>query len=191
MSFDKTAYDGETFSGLSLSGERLESVRFEECAFVDCRVVDSRFRDCAFIDCEFKGSVLSAINPAQSRFLRPEFFRCKVIGFDWSKAGKLEGLDFEECQVDFSNFGSLQLAKIRMVKCSAIEVRFTEADLTDGVFTDTDFQGSVFFKTQLIRADLRRAKNYSIDVRTNTVKNARFSLPEAMSLLYGLEIEIE
>ena len=191
MSFDKSPYYKERFSGLELSAQHVEEVKFDECSFVDCRFIDSKLEKCAFIDCAFQDSVLSAINPVDSRFLRPKFSKCKVIGFDWSKAGKLENLDFEECQVDYSNFSSLQLAKIKMVKCSAKEVRFIEANMTDGVFTGTDFIGSTFFKTNLTRADFRRAVNYGIDVRNNTVKHAQFSLPEAMSLLEGLEIRIQ
>ena len=78
-----------------------------------------------------------------------------------------------------------------MVRCAAKEVRFYETDMSDGIFTDTDFQGSTFFKTNLSRADFRRAKNYTIDLRNNVLKNACFSLPDVLSLLYSLDILIE
>jgi fluoroquinolone resistance protein len=191
MTFKEAAYYKEKFMSLSLANEEIPSVRFEECTFSESRLIDCKFEKCVFIDCRFEGTVLSAINPTGSRFLQPKFFRCKVMGFDWAKAAKLQDLSFEECQLDYSNFSSLQLLKIRMTKCSAKEARFMETDMSDGVFTDTDFQGSTFFKSNFSRADFRQARNYEIDIKNNTLKKARFSMPEVLSLLYGLEIEIE
>jgi fluoroquinolone resistance protein len=191
MSFIKSTYYKEKFTALSFTVEKVETVTFDECIFTDCRFVDCKFEKCVFIECEFQQSVFSAIDPIGSRLLHPEFFQCKVIGVDWSKASKLENMSFTECQIDYSNFSSLQLPRTKMVNCSAKEVRFTETNLSDGVLTDTDFQESTFFKTNLSRADFRRAKNYNIDVTNNIIRSARFSLPEALSLLYGLDIVIE
>lgn len=191
MSFNKPTYYKEKFTALSLTAEHVKAVTFDTCTFADCRFVDCKFEKCVFIDCAFDKSVFSAIVPIGSRFLRPEFFQCKVIGIDWSKAGKLENMIFTECQIDYSNFSSLQLPRTRMTKCSAIEARFNETNLSDGVFKDTDFQGSTFFKADLSRSDFRQAKNYSIDIKNNILKDARFSLPEALALLYGLDIVIE
>jgi len=191
MVFSESAYFKEKFSALSFSNETVSSVRFEECTFSECRLVDCKFEKCVFLDCKFEGCTLSAVNPDKSRFLQPKFFRCKVMGFDWAKAAKIQDISFDDCQLDYSNFSSLHFPKIHMVKCSAKEARFVETDMTDGVFTGTDFQNSTIFKSNFTRADFRQAKNYSLDVRNNTIKNARFSLPEALSLLYGLEIEIE
>jgi fluoroquinolone resistance protein len=191
MAFSETAYYKEKFSALSLSGETVSSLRFEACTFSECRLVDCKFEKCVFIDCKFEGCTLSAVNPEKSRFLQPGYFHCKVMGFDWAKAAKLQEISFTDCHLDYSNFSSLQFPKVRMIKCSAKEARFVETDMTDGVFTGTDFQGSTIFKSNFTRADFRQATNYNIDVRNNVIKNARFSLPEALSLLYGLEIVIE
>ena len=78
-----------------------------------------------------------------------------------------------------------------MTNCTAKEADFTEADLRGGIFTGGDFEGSFFSKTNLEGADFRDAKNYSIDVRYAKVKKAKFSLPEGLSLLSGLEVSIE
>jgi len=40
-------------------------------------------------------------------------------------------------------------------------------------------------------ADLRFARNYQIDPSQNKVHKARFSLPEAMSLLYSMDIDLD
>ena len=54
----------------------------------------------------------------------------------------------------------------------------------------TDFAGSVFSKTNLTKADFSDARNYTIDVRANTIAKMKLSLPEALSLLETLEIMI-
>jgi uncharacterized protein YjbI with pentapeptide repeats len=78
-----------------------------------------------------------------------------------------------------------------MIKCEAKEVDFIETNFSHGDFKNTDFEKSRFFKTNLTGADFKGAINYSIDVKNNIIKNARFSLPEALSLLSSLEIILD
>ena len=75
-------------------------------------------------------------------------------------------------------------------KCTAKEVDFSEANLSEADCTFTDFTSSQFRHTDLSGADFRGASNYFIQPHLNTLKKTRFSLPEAMSLLYNLDIEI-
>ena len=42
----------------------------------------------------------------------------------------------------------------------------------------------------LTEADFTGAKNYAIAPGMNTLKKTKFSLPEAMSLLYNLDIKL-
>jgi len=46
----------------------------------------------------------------------------------------------------------------------------------------------MFGNTNLTEADLSRARNYHIDPGQNVLRQARFSLPEAKSLLYSMDI---
>jgi uncharacterized protein YjbI with pentapeptide repeats len=70
----------------------------------------------------------------------------------------------------------------------ALDVDFREADLSQADFAGTDLSDSMFVNTDLTEADLSRARNYHIDPSQNVLRQARFSLPEAMSLLYSLDI---
>jgi uncharacterized protein YjbI with pentapeptide repeats len=119
------------------------------------------------------------------------FSGSKVIGLDWTKAQHIEGISFDNCQLNYSNFRMLKLKKLKMTGCEAKEADFTEADLSAGDFSNTDFEKSIFFKTNLNAADFTGARNYYIDARVNTLKKAKFSLPEALSLLDGLGVVIE
>ena len=126
-----------------------------------------------------------------SRFIDVTFTKSKVIGFDWTKAQKIQDLVFNNCQINYSNFKLLKLPKVKIMGCEAKEVDFIETDLTGGDFKNTDFEKSRFFKANLTEADFKGARNYFIDVKNTTLKQTRFSLPEAMVLLNSLDIIIE
>jgi uncharacterized protein YjbI with pentapeptide repeats len=70
----------------------------------------------------------------------------------------------------------------------AADVDFREVDLFQADFAGTDLSESLFSNTNLTEADLSRARNYRIDPGQNVLTQAKFSLPEAMSLLYSLDI---
>lgn len=191
MDFTRDSYDDESFANLSLSNEAIKSVEFEECEFNDCSFIDCVFERCKFIDCNFNSCILSAINLMNSQFTELRFLKCKVIGLDWTKASQIHGLDFMNCQINYSNFAMLKLPKIKMIDCEAKEVDFTETDLSEGSFSGTNFERSIFAGTNLTKANLKGAVNYSIDPRYNTLKQTQFSLPEALSLLNCLDIVID
>jgi len=104
--------------------------------------------------------------------------------------GGLESIDFTGCVLNYASFFGLRMKKRKLVGCAALEVDFAEADFTDADCTGTDFQRSRFLHTNLTRADFTGARNYSISPLLNQIKQAKFSLPEAMSLLYNLEITL-
>jgi fluoroquinolone resistance protein len=191
VSFAEKSYYQEKFARLSLSDEVIKDVIFEECEFNRCSFITCKFEKCKFLSCRFNGCNLSAINLANSRFIGANFAESNVIGIDWTLVATIEDLEFSGCQINYSNFKLLKLPKIKMVDCTAKEVDFTETDLSQGTFTNTDFEMTRFFKTNLTGADFKSARNYFIDVRNNTLKDTRFSLPEAVNLLKSLDIILE
>ncbi len=191
MSFDQDYYYQTKFSKISLEKAKLTSKVFEECEFNGCSFIDCKFEKCKFINCKFGECILSAVNPVDCRFIETKFTKCKVIGMDWTKTLQVQDLSFHECQINYSNFKLLKIPKIKIVNCEAKEVDFAEADLTEGDFKNTDFERSVFFKTNLTLANFKGARNYQIDIKLNTLKHARFSYPEVLSLLHSLDIFIE
>ncbi len=97
-------------------------------------------------------------------------------------------VDFKKCVLNHSTFMGLNLRNACLAGCIAHEVSFEEADLTHANCTDTDFTGSRFLHTDLTGADFTGATGYAISPSLNTLKKTKFSLPEAMSLLHGLDI---
>lgn len=191
MAFTKKDYYQEKFEKINLVKEPTVEIEFEECKFTNCSFVECKFVKCKFINCEFRECVLSAVIFDQDRFVDTSFDDSKVIGIDWTKAKELQNLKFNKCQLNYSNFKLLKLPKTVMKDCQAKEVAFIETDLRESDLSGTDFEGSIFSKTNLSKANLKGAKNYFIDPINNKIKKAKFSLPEAMTLLDNLDVVIE
>ncbi len=180
-----------TFDHLNYSGDFFEDKEFEECIFTKCSFIECTFKHCKFLNCTFVECTLSAIKPINSSFNEVVFKESKVIGFDWTKATSIRSLAFEKSQLTYSNFSQLKLPLLKIRDSVAHEVNFSEAHLFGGDFQGTDFLKAVFSQTNLSKANFRKAFNYSINFKYNNISKAKFSLPEAMSLLNSLEIELE
>lgn len=183
------------FRDAVLGGSTLASCEFEECRFAGCDLSESEVRACRFADCTFERCDLSLIRLPQSVFSACRFEDSKIIGVNWTEARWPETrlwapVGFARCVMDHSTFLGLDLKEVRIVDCTAHDVDFREADLTKADFAGTDLSGSLFANTNLTGADLRSARDYRIDPRENVLKGARFSLPEVISLLDGLDIDL-
>ncbi|MBL7163042.1 MAG: pentapeptide repeat-containing protein [Anaerolineales bacterium] len=191
----QTQYTDRDFEEANLNAARLISSQFYDCSFTHCSFVETVFLDCRFVDCKFKDCDLSLVQVPGSTFSGTRFDDSKLIGIDWTHGnwrGNLlhEPLAFIRCVLNHSTFIGLALKDTQIKDCIASDVDFREADLTQADFEGTDLSESLFSKTNLTEADLSRARNYTISPEGNTLKGAKFSLPEAMSLLYCLDIKL-
>lgn len=196
MDFTEKEYYEQHFQGLDVQERELRGIDFEECVFEECSFMETQLTACRFLQCVFKNCRLNLIRVANCSFNATDFEASQVIGVNWTEAnwpkrGLSNSINFSDCALNHSTFSGLKLPKIQMSGCVARDVDFSEADLTQGDFRDSDFGHSRFAQTKLTKADFRGAKNYSIAADQNTLKQTRFSLPEAMSLLYGLDIMLE
>jgi fluoroquinolone resistance protein len=189
-------FTGETFKNLTLAAVTIEEKEFTGCRFVGCTFQEAAFRRCRFIDCEFRACDLRMLDVTDSSFRDVRFEESQVIAVDWTraawgKAGLLNKIGFMRSTLNYSTFVGLALPELAMIDCVARDVDFSEADLTGAKLNKTDLEHSRFWNTNLTGTDFTDAFNYSIDPANNTIKQARFSLPEAMSLLYNLEIDLD
>lgn len=182
------------FEGLDLKGKAVTARSFYGCLFRNCDFTGVTFSSCRFNDCRFESCNLSLAVVRGSSFSNASFKDSKLAGVDWTVAAwplKLPGaLEFTSCVLNDCNFFGLCLKGGRITKCLAREADFREADLSGADLTHTDFIGSLFGKTDLRGANLDQARNYAINISGNKVKDARFSLPDAMALLYCLDVKI-
>jgi fluoroquinolone resistance protein len=190
-----TRYNDQTFSDLSLTNSGLESSSFYECDFVDCSLAETVFHSCRFVDCNFEGCDLSLIQIPSSVFSGVSFVASRLIGIDWTQVDWSaislgDPVKFNKCVINHSTFIGLKLPGIKITGTTAKNVDFREVDLSGADFTGTDLTDTLFTNTNLSGADLTKARNYAIAAGQNTIKGAKFSLPEALSLLFNLDIEL-
>lgn len=189
-------YSDQHFLKLHEEKKVFSAIEFYNCTFENCYLLECLFQKCTFTHCTFINCDISALKVTNSKFIEVVFESSKVIGVDWTQAGKVGSymplsLKFFQSTLTYSTFFGLNLAHIEVVKCIVHEVDFTDADISEGNFRETDFLESKFHNTNLSKADFRQARNYTIDPRANIVKKAKFSLPEAMTLLSGFDIILE
>ncbi len=193
MLFDKdAAYEHETFKGLKQEGLEMTAVDFYDVLFDGCNFQKAAFLECKFEKCRFVNCDLSLAKFQDASFPDTEFDGCKMLGIDWTQTAKsFFTVGFARCILNDSRFVGANLRRVKMVDCLAKRADFEAADLSDADCEMTDFEGANFLKTELTRADFRQAKNYSIDPSVNKLKKAKFTLPEALSLLAYLDITVD
>jgi uncharacterized protein YjbI with pentapeptide repeats len=181
----------QAFESLDERSITVEDRHFENCPFLKCNFSGSTFKRCRFMDCTFEHCDLSNLQLRGATIRNVKFKDCKLIGTNWSNSSSIAHLDFERCVISYASFMGLDLRKSVIRNCLAREADFANANLSEVDCRGTDFAGTRFSKTNLTKADFRGATNYFIRPDGNTLKNAKFSLPEATLLLYGLGIDLE
>ncbi len=150
-----------------LAGAELEEILFETCSFVATDLTDTRL-----VEVTFEG--------------------CKLVGVDFRRCCAFPAIDmqFFNCVLDGCNFSDLSLKRQKFVSCDLRRCVFLRADLSEADFSHSDLDESIFHECDLRRTDFSRARNYLVDPNGNKIAGAKFSLPEAISLLRGFEIEL-
>lgn len=193
--FKESEYYGDHFAEMVFSREALVDVKFYDCTFTKCDFSETAFDECKFSDCTFEHCDLSMIKLMDTSISQATFKQCKLVGIDWTEASWSRivapvTLRFDECVLNHSTFIGLRLPKIQVIACTARDVDFRQADIQEANLSHTNFTESLFGETNLTGADLSHASNYAIDPSANQIRKAKFTLPEAVALLYSMDIEI-
>ena len=164
------------------------------CTFVDCVLSEVSFRDSHLSDCDFVRCDLSLLDLTDAVFQDVRFDGCRLTGnhFDTLKLGALGVMAaFDACDLSFCSFRSMDLTACAFTGCVTTDAEFVRCDLTGVSFDDTDLDRCVFQANDLSGADLRNARNYRISPHGNTVTGMRVALPEALSLLAELGVDLD
>lgn len=198
LSGSEKEFDFQEFKGLNLPNEHFEHKTFISCGFEKCSFRESVFSHCKFQDCKFQHCDLSLVTLKECSFKNTLFENSQLIGVNWADTSLAQmkhvlakPVDFVGCVLNHSTFMGANLKNVRLTKCVARDVSFEEADLSHANCTFTDFSDSRFLRTNLTETDFTDATNYSIAANLNTLRKTKFSLPEAMSLLYSLDIVLK
>lgn len=193
--FKNTEYYDESFNKLEFSEAEIIANNFEQCIFTSCNFSQTIFQACKFYDCEFKNCDISLIKVTDSTFSNNLIEDSKAMGINWADilvptVKIYNPVEFVKSNINYSVFQGLDLREIQMVDCQARDVNFEDADLSLADLRHSDFANSVFRRTNLSKSNFTNAFNYSIDIYNNNLKEAIFSLPEAVSLLMSLDINL-
>jgi len=157
---------------------------FEGCRFIHCDLGGVDLSGINFTECEFEDCNLSGVKILQTTFNDVKFLRCKLLGLHFETASQnLFTVQFAHSTLDLCSFYQCKMKKTAFNHCSLQEVDFTETVLTEAVIEHCNLRDAKFEYTLLEKADLRTAVNYTIDPDKNRIKQARFSVPDVLSLL--------
>lgn len=189
---DAVYYEDKKFADLDLAGAGLADREYIACEFSGCDLSKADLTGTIFSDCIFYGCNLSLAKTANTGLKTVQFTESKLVGIDFSQCGEfLFDAVFNDCNLDYSSFFKRKLKNTVFTGCSLKEVDFTAADLTGAKLDDCDLMGTVFVQTNLEKADLRTARNYSFDPELNRMRGARLSSLGLAGLLGKYEIRID
>ena len=191
MLFRSSLHRDAAFTELDAKGFELVDLEFDACRFKDCSFAAANLRRVRFSDCAFENCDLTAAKLTGSRLRAVSFRNCRAGGANFAAASALDELTFTHCLLDHAAFAGAKLPRLSFDDCRLREADFAEADLRAAIFTRCDLARARFVGADLTGADLRTSFSYEIDAFRTKIKKARFSLPEAVSLLQGLDIILE
>lgn len=189
-------YEEHKFEGLKLENETIADKNFVECSFIDC-VFDS----CKLINCSFSGCMFekcSVMNPKAeyTKMSFSEFIGCNLVGVYWQDmvpSGKYAGAigRLQDCHLKYNTFSEMRFNKFDFSGTEISRSMFAKCELVESSFKNCGLQDTEFFQCDMRKADFRNALGYKIDIMTNKLKAAKFSYPDAFSLLDSLGLKIE
>ncbi|RLD91245.1 MAG: pentapeptide repeat-containing protein [Bacteroidetes bacterium] len=182
-------HQDKIFNKIIYKDVAVKDKEFIKCKFTHCDFSNITFEDCEFEDCFFENCNLSTLKVKYSRFSNVTFKSCKMIGIAWDEASMPFSISCEDSNISYSSFYGMKLKKMKIHKCIAHDVNFSEADMQLSKFNYTDLQDSIFQNTNLMKANFENAFNYNgIDLLNGKIKKAVFSMPEALVLLSNFDI---
>lgn len=190
-------FSDREFTDLRYSAsDKVADMSFDNCTFRDCSFDTCTFERCVFHDCTFIscGFICNTAVNTDMRFC--SFRRCMLLAMSFMSFVNDEYIrqpvtSLEECRISNCLFNDMSFPRYDFGGNQFSRCEFTECDLREAVFAGCSLGGSSFSNSDLRKADFRRAEGYVIDIFNNKLRGARFSTPEALDLLAGLNIEID
>ncbi len=170
-----TLYDG-------IEAAQVSDREFYACTFRNCRLSEMQWTACVFENCVFEGCDLTRAQFVRAQMRGVRFIRCKLMGIDWSEAGRNPELHFEHCNLRYASFTGLNLRTLRFLSCELNESNFIECALNEADFSGSQLDGSTIRRCELAFTDFRQATGVHFDPAQNKAKDARIPLETAITL---------
>lgn len=180
------------FYDIQFADTPLEPGDYENCSFVSCNFANFDLTGFEFVDCRFEECDFSMAIITGTAFKGVHFENCKLLGLSFDRCNEfLLSMTFSGCQLTLASFQKLKLKNTSFASCNLREVDFTQSDLTGSTLAECDLAAAIFENTNLEKADLRSAFNFSIDPSNNRIRKAKFSRESLSGLLdkFGIIVE--
>ena len=189
-------YEERTFEALRLTGAEFAGLEISDCEFKNCAFEELALTDCVFRSCRFIGCRIAAPRTERTELKHCEFERCQLAGVHWKDVTAYGGVaapfdSLRACCLKYCSFAEMRLNRSDFCGNELIECMFEGCKLGEAKFGGCDLTRTAFAGCDLRKADFRGARGYQVQLRSNLLKAARFSLPEALRLLEELEIRID
>lgn len=188
---DETEFEGEAFINVDFAANAPAGAEFSGCSFKDSNLQSADLRSCRFLGCVFERCNLSLADVSGAALRGVRFSECKGVGINWSDVRVMHSVDFSECLLNSSVFTTLDLRRVTFTSCSLVDAVFADVNLRKCLVHNCDLTRTSFRGCDLRQADFRKSTGYLIDPINNRVIGAKFSLPDAISFLQGIGIEVE
>lgn len=151
---------------------------------------------CTFSGCRFTRCNIVSLSATCTQVRYAEFDSCNLIGIHWNEllpAGRIKNpiSKLSNSFLKYNSFIHMSLARFQFAGNHLEHSMFEECNLKDSSFEKSLLNTTQFTNRDLRGADFREATGYQIDINTNKLKGAKFSFPEVINLLSGLEINID
>lgn len=181
----------EKYEHVKFDVRSLPPAEYEQCSFSRCDLSNANLNRYKFIDCTFEDCNLSMVSLAGTVMNNVQMRGCKLLGIQWSGCDKfMFSMLFKECLLANASFYNFNIKKTIFDQCDLKEVDFSAADMSECALIHCDLHQAIFDQTNLSKADLRTAYNYSIDPNGNRLKGAIFSSDNIQGLLDVFQIKI-
>lgn len=179
----------QTFS--KLGPDDFRKGEYQQCVFSNCDFSNVDFSGSKFIECEFNGCGLSLVMVAGTTLNDVRFTNCKMLGWRFDQCNPFTlSFSFDHCVLNDSSFFKVKMKKTVLRNSQLHHVDFGESDLSEVILDHCDLKGAMFESTNLQKADLRTATNFSIDPEVNQVRKAKFSEAGLRGLLDKYDIVV-
>ena len=187
-----SVFDEEEITGIDCSNQDVSGIVCRDCTFVDCNFENAKLSKAQLSDCLFKGCNFSNVKLYDAKLSGVDFVDCKLAGVDFTHCNQLLfSINIKHSKAAYCNFLGLEMAGIQLTGSELTECVFEGTNLTRADLSQSNLRGALFERTNLESADLRGALHYQIDPQLCRVRKARFSYPEALSLLKGFGVIID
>ena len=107
---------------------------------------------------------------------------------DGAFADPIESL--RDCRLKYNTFTEMNLTKFKFSGSVIQRSMFAKCNLVSADFEKCDLLDTEFFQCDMRKANFKEASGYKVDIFGCKLQDAKFSLPEAVSLLGDLKIKL-